>query len=64
MPYNLNLISQPSWRVTLIHWLAKLIGAHIHVEGLPFGSTRIWKRTRTAKEYVGAPGASENANQK
>jgi hypothetical protein len=57
IPYNLNLVSQPAWRITLVHWFAQLIGVYIHVEGLPFGSTRIWQRSRQAKTLVGAQGA-------
>ena len=44
MPYNLNLITQAAWRVTILHWVARALGVLVHVEGMPFGSTRNFKR--------------------
>lgn len=39
---NLHLIQgQPKWRVAVIAIMAKLLGILIHVEGLPFGSSRL-----------------------
>jgi len=38
---NLSLIEdQPRWRVGIVALFAKLMGVCIHVEGIPFGSTR------------------------
>lgn len=51
---NLQLIeSQPRWRVLMVAVFAKMAGVIIHVEGFPFGSSRLWKRrTRETESQV------------
>lgn len=50
---NLQLIErQPHWRVAVIHYLARLIGVMVHVEGIPFGSNRTYRRPNA--ESMGA----------
>lgn len=39
---NLKLIRDlPRWRVGVVHVVARLMGVLIHVEGFPFGSSRL-----------------------
>lgn len=39
---NIKLIErQPHWRVAAVHLFAKLMGVLVHVEGFPFGSSRL-----------------------
>lgn len=39
---NLKLIRDlPRWRVGVVHLFAKAMGVLIHVEGFPFGSSRL-----------------------
>jgi hypothetical protein len=41
---NLQLIEEyPRWRVWLVALAAKMIGVVVHVEGIPFGSSRLRK---------------------
>lgn len=55
---NLQLIqNQPRWRVAAVARFARLMGVCIHVEGIPFGSTR--KRKSTVR--TGVAGASGGA---
>ena len=35
---------QPHWRVAIVARFAQLMGVLIHVEGIPFGSNRSWKK--------------------
>lgn len=42
--YNLNLVTQDSWRVRIVHYVAKAVGLLVHVEGIPFGTNRIYQR--------------------
>lgn len=55
---NLHLIEeQPHWRVAFVHWFAKAMGVCVHVEGIPFGSSRtrrIGKRVSGESGQVGA----------
>lgn len=38
---NLKFVEeQPHWRVALVAYFAKLMGVMIHIEGIPFGSSR------------------------
>ncbi len=49
---NLQLIEdQPRWRVAVVATFAKLMGVCIHVEGIPFGSSR--SRARRPQEEMG-----------
>lgn len=36
----------PLWRRRLIHVIAKALGVLVHIEGFPFGSNRIFLRSR------------------
>jgi len=36
----------PLWRRRLIHVFAKALGVLVHIEGFPFGSNRIYLRSR------------------
>lgn len=55
---NLQLIEdQPRWRVWLVANFAKLIGVCIHVEGIPFGSSRS-RKPKAGKYMDGAAGAA------
>lgn len=59
---NLHLIErQPLWRVAVVARFAKLMGVLIHVEGIPFGSSR--SRRKEAGEGVGAQGAGQRIGQ-
>lgn len=49
---NLKLIRwQPHWRVALVARFAQIVGVQIHVEGIPFGSSR----TKTKVEFDNMP---------
>jgi len=38
---NANLIDHaPAWKLAIIHFVAKVLGVLVKVEGIPFGSTR------------------------
>lgn len=38
---NANLIEHaPAWKLRIIHYVAKLLGVLVHVEGIPFGSPK------------------------
>ena len=43
---NLKLVRQASWRVVIVHFVAKLVGLLVHVEGLPYGSSRNYRHLR------------------
>lgn len=43
----------PFWRVALIHLLAKLLGVLVHVDGLPFGSARIYRASPEGRVSTG-----------
>lgn len=46
---NLKLVEgQPHWRIWIVAWFARLMGALIHVEGIPFGSSRVYRKRRKA----------------
>ena len=52
---NLKLIERhPRWRVWVVANLAKLMGVQIHVEGIPFGSSR----TREPQARSGVAGSA------
>ncbi len=52
---NLQLIeNQPRWRVAIVARFAQLMGVCIHVEGIPFGSSRSRKERSEASETMGA----------
>lgn len=56
---NLRLIEdQPRWRVWIVARLAQLMGVRIHVEGIPFGSSRT--RRPKAAEGMGGTTAAQN----
>lgn len=47
---NLKLVEdQPRWRVAVVARCAQLMGVLIHVEGIPFGSNRCWKKQAGAR---------------
>lgn len=42
---NVNLIRwQPRWRVAVVARVAQMLGILVHVEGIPFGSSRTMKK--------------------
>jgi hypothetical protein len=45
---------QPRWRVAVVATFAKLMGVLIHVEGVPFGSSRSRQKRKHADGAVGA----------
>lgn len=46
----------PKWKTLILHSLAKLLGVLIHIEGIPYGSTRTYfKKTDTKKNTCGGP---------
>ena len=48
---NLNLIEkQPRWRIWLLAWFSRILGVYFHVEGIPFGSSRLY--SKRAKDQV------------
>jgi hypothetical protein len=54
---NLKFVEDhPRWRVALVALFAKLLGVLIHVEGIPFGSSRSRKK-RPPGETAEAQGA-------
>lgn len=53
---NLQLIeNQPRWRVWLIARAAQILGVLIHVEGIPFGSSRNHRKGTSASGGVAGP---------
>ena len=59
---NLKLIErQPHWRVRAVAWLSRMMGVLIHVEGIPFGSSRLCKRRPEAETALGAGKSSQGA---
>lgn len=53
---NLHFVeNQPRWRVAIVARFARLIGVLIHVEGIPFGSSRNYSQRG---ESAGSQGAS------
>lgn len=56
----LNLVhieEHPRWRIAVLATAAKLMGVCIHVEGIPFGSSR-QRKPKAGKRMEGATGAS------
>lgn len=54
---NLHLIEeQPRWRIAVVHWFAKAMGVCIHVEGIPFGSSRTRRMGQRESGEAGALG--------
>jgi hypothetical protein len=51
---NLRLVQQDAWRVRLIHYVAKAAGLLIHIDGIPFGSSRNNRRCLPASETAEA----------
>jgi hypothetical protein len=52
---NLNLVErQPHWRVWLVAWFSRIMGVCIHVEGIPFGSSRLRKKRTEDQAEMGA----------
>lgn len=44
---NLNLIEkQPHWRIWLLVWFSRILGVYFHVEGIPFGSSRLYAKRK------------------
>lgn len=37
---NQSQVSQPVWKVLLLDWFASFLGVLVHVDGMPFGSSR------------------------
>jgi hypothetical protein len=57
---NLKLVeNQPRWRVASVHYFAKLAGVLIHVEGIPFGSRRSYRRTKAGEGMATAQPAAQ-----
>jgi hypothetical protein len=53
---NLKMISQPSWKVLVIDFVARMLGLLVHVEGIPVGSSRDYlRRMRHLTEGYGEP---------
>jgi len=48
----------PAWRIWPIRMLAKLLGVLIDIDGVPFGSNRIWlrKSEKRSREWEAAGG--------
>jgi hypothetical protein len=60
---NLQLVQyQPRWRVWLVATFARIVGVLIHVEGIPFGSSRNdTQRGETARENGNAQSLQQGA---
>ena len=59
---NLQLIErQPHWRVWVVAWFSRIMGVCIHVEGIPFGSSRLRKRRTEAEAALGTGESSQGA---
>lgn len=39
----MNNTYYPTWRVRVLHWVAKALGVLIHIEGFPYGSLRLYQ---------------------
>lgn len=39
----------PTWRVWLLHLIAKALGVLVHVEGFPYGSVRLYRKSEYGK---------------
>ena len=63
MLHNRSLISQPTWRVYVIHLAAKALGVLAHVEGIPIGSSRLFPRRYRASFSSSLGGASVLGNE-
>lgn len=51
---NLQLIErQPHWRVWMVAWFSRIMGVCIHVEGIPFGSSRLRKKRTEGETTMG-----------
>lgn len=37
-PANLQYLPHAKWRVIALAWVAKFLGLHFHIEGIPFGT--------------------------
>lgn len=56
---NQKLTQYPAWRLLPVHAVAKLFGVPVKVDGLPFGSNRLYRATPATSEVAGeAPSAS------
>lgn len=51
------------WRVVFVHIVAKLLGVLVHIEGVPFGSSRIFLASQAGRPGVngGSKRSTESA---
>lgn len=43
-----------NWRVAAVHYVAKLVGLHVKLEGMPLGTARNLERS-SSRSLVGVP---------
>ena len=61
---NLKLIErQPHWRVWIVAWFSRIMGVVVHVEGIPFGSSRICAKRAKNETDLGTTESGQGARQ-